>query len=566
MRKQLFLYTILIVFTGLVIFFGASIYITRNNYLKIAKDEVIETAQIYAGFYDEKKSISDFVHNTTGQTRITVVAPDGTVLADSRPLDTGTMENHIYRPEIQSALKGTPQTHVRYSDTLGVDLIYYAVKVDIFDDNEESYVFVRASIPVGQIDKYLISTLPLLIIILILLSALCFVFIRQMANRITSPFNLIEQKLRSLTDFSGKYDDEPIGESYDEIDSIIRGIDEIALILQNSIDTISDERSKLNYILDNIEEGLFTTDENGNITLINKSVLKAFDAPYDIIGKDMIYLSGDKTLTEGVRDCIISETPAVFEITNNGKILLVTVKRLPNTDLTMTVLSDVTENRESSKRRENFFANASHELKTPLTAIKCFNELTVINNNDDKINKYVDGITRETERMLLLIGDMLKLSELDYSKSVTPSTVWLPGVINEARDSISAIIDEKSILFEASGDCMVTAEQKHIYELVKNLIENAVRYTDNGGKVTARIENNQDGKLLIISDNGIGIPTEDQSRIFERFYRVEKSRSEQNGGTGLGLSIVKHICVLYDWKLSLKSKVGVGTEVTVEFS
>jgi two-component system phosphate regulon sensor histidine kinase PhoR len=385
-----------------------------------------------------------------------------------------------------------------------------------------------------------------------------------MANRITKPFNSIEQKLRSLSD--GAYDDEPIGESYEEIDRITRGIDEIALILQNSIDTISDERSKLNYILDNIDEGLFTVDKNGNIALINESVLKTFDAHRDIIGKDMIYLSGDKSLTEGIRDCIISEKSAVLEIVNNGKILLVTVKRLPDTDLTMAVLSDVTENRESSKRREEFFANASHELKTPLTAIKCFNELTVLNNKDGKINKYVDGITRETERMLLLIGDMLKLSELDYSKSVVPSTIWLPGVINEVRDSVSAITDEKSIVFESCGDCMVTVEQRHIYELVKNLIENAVRYTNNGGKVTAVIENDKKGKRLIVSDNGIGIPAEDRSRIFERFYRVEKSRSEQNGGTGLGLSIVKHICVLYDWKLSLKSKVGVGTEVIVEFS
>ena len=168
--------------------------------------------------------------------------------------------------------------------------------------------------------------------------------------------------------------------------------------------------------------------------------------------------------------------------------------------------------------------------------------------------------------MLTLIGDMLKLSELESAQEINPVPVSLAAVVNEVSDTMSTAINEKSIIFETFGDdCMVTAEQGHIYELVKNLIENAVRYNNHGGRVLVVIESDKNLVRLTVADNGISIPHEEQARIFERFYRVEKSRSQRSGGTGLGLSIVKHICALYGWKVSLKSKPGVGTEITVLF-
>jgi two-component system phosphate regulon sensor histidine kinase PhoR len=232
----------------------------------------------------------------------------------------------------------------------------------------------------------------------------------------------------------------------------------------------------------------------------------------------------------------------------------------------MVVLSDVTESRENTKRREEFFANASHELKTPLTAIKGFNELTALNNKDESIGKYINSITRETDRMLSLISDMLKLSELENTQETNPVTVSLSKAAHEVSEVLSASINDKALTFEVDGDAMVSAEQDHIYEIMKNLIETAVRYNTQNGKVTVTVKHDIKSVRLTISDNGIGIPPEEQTRIFERFYRVEKSRSQRNGGTGLGLSIVKHICALYDWTLSVKSKLGVGTEVTVAFN
>jgi two-component system phosphate regulon sensor histidine kinase PhoR len=268
---------------------------------------------------------------------------------------------------------------------------------------------------------------------------------------------------------------------------------------------------------------------------------------------------------DAVGDCIKQDNDASFDFKFKGKMYFAMVQRLPDTKLIMVVLTDITESRESAKQREEFFTNASHELKTPLTAIKGFNELTVINNKDEGIGKFIDGITRETNRMVTLIEDMLKLSEIENLPNVEFSEAVISEAVTEVREALSAAIYEKSISFEYSGDAAVKAKPEHLYELIKNLIENAVRYNNNGGRVTITVEELPKTIKLNISDNGIGISPEDHHRIFERFYRVEKSRSEKGGGTGLGLSIVKHICALYDWKISLKSKLGLGTDVTVTF-
>ena len=562
MKKRLFFYTTFIILAGLLSFFAASVYITYHNNLSMAKDTVMETTRICAGLYHEETDISSFVQ-LGGDTRITVISPDGKVLADSRPLDIGVLENHLDRPEIQAAASGFPTVSVRHSATLGIDFIYYALKAQ----SGASYVFIRTAIPVAKTDAYLLQSLPLLVLLLLIIIVLCFFIIRGMTNRIVKPFSSIEQKLRLLS--NGTYRPFPIAESYEEIDKITKEIDDVALVLQNSIDDLRDEKNKLDHILNSIGDGIFTVDENKKITLINNAALGIFNVTPDIIDKNLNYLFYDKTLTEAVEDCVNLARSALFDLSLDGKIFLITVKRLTGAKLTMVVLSNVTESRENAKRREEFFANASHELKTPLTAIKGFNELMAINNKDENVRKYIDGITRETDRMLSLIKDMLKLSEIENTQEIIPVSVSLAKIVNEAKEAISTAINEKSIVFEVAGDGMVEAEPGHVYELVKNLIENAVRYNHQGGSISVAIESDkkaaQETVQLCISDNGIGISPEKQDRIFERFYRVEKSRSQRSGGTGLGLSIVKHICTLYGWKLSLKSKLGVGTEITVIF-
>ena len=558
MKKRLFLYAIIIIFTGLLCFFAASVYITHNNNLNIAKDTVIETAQIYSDLYNQTLDYNLLV-KTGKDTRVTIISHDGKVLADSQPLDLDTIENHLSRPEIQDALDGTQTTYVRHSDSLGTDLIYYAVKVDTVD----GYLFIRVAVPVAKIDAYLVkSALPLALILCVVV-LLCFMFSRAVIWRITKPFEMVGQKMRLLS--TGEYTPEPITGSYEEIDSLLKDIGEVAQALQNNMIALRSEKVKAEYILNNISDGIFAVDKDRTISFINNAAIRAFDVTRDITGRDLNYLTYEKALVTAVDDCISQDKTSLFEMTGGGKIHLVTVKRLPDTSLTMVMLSDITESRESAKLREDFFANASHELKTPLTAIKGFNELTEINNKDEKINKYIDSITRETDRMLALIGDMLKLSELESTQAVKVESVSLLKVVHEVRDTLSSVIAEKSLTVDIVGDGTVQAEPEHIYELVKNLVENAVRYNNQEGRISVTIESEKNVTWLFVYDDGIGISPKEQDRIFERFYRVEKSRSQKNGGTGLGLSIVKHICALYGWKLSLKSKLGVGTEIKVMF-
>ena len=558
MKKLLFFYTTLITCVGLLCFFAASVYLNHINNLNLAKDTVKEIAQICADLYTINTDISAFA-KAGNDTRITVIAADGRVLADSRPLDFAALENHLERPEIQAAAMDDSRAFIRHSTTLGVDFIYYALKVV----NNDNYVFIRAAIPVTRIDAYLFSSLPLLILSLLFVALLCFFFMHNLANRIVKPFSSLEQKLRLLA--NGEYSNEPIKGGYTEIGVITREIDEIALLLQENYSALINEKIKLSYILNNIGDGLFVVDEEKSIILINSAALDIFTVTSDIINKNLTYLTYEKNLNEAVVDCIDLGKSSLFEQRINGNIFLVSVKRLPETLYAMVILSDVTENRENTKQREEFFANASHELKTPLTAIKGFNELALINNKDTGIRKFIDSISRETERMISLLADMLRLSELENKQEINPSNVSLAKITQEVQEAVSTSIAEKSIVFEIKGEITVQAEVDHVYELVKNLVENAIRYNNPGGKVSVTMETSKEDNKLIISDNGIGISLEEQSRIFERFYRVEKSRSLRNGGTGLGLAIVKHICALYGWKLSLSSKLGLGTHITISF-
>jgi len=558
MRRRLFFSTAIILSVLLMCFFSIFAYSTYANNLRFAESTVIDTTQIFADLYDEKTDLSTFVH-AGNSIRVTVISSDGTVLADSRPLDIDAIGNHLDRPEIQAAANDSPAPFVRHSESLGIDLIYYAQKVD---SGTES-VFIRAAVHVEGFSTYLFQFLPLLILLLIVIIVLSYYFASGTINRFTKPFEMVEQRLRQVSE--GDFTSGPMTSSYDEIDQITLKIDDLAQILQETINNLHDEKYKIEYILNNICDGLFVIDEEKCITLINPAALDTFDVTSEIQDKDINYLSSDRALIEAIESCVDSEKNSTFELGLNGRFYSAAIRRLPDAEVAMVVLTDITESRESAKQREEFFANASHELKTPLTAVRGFTELAALNNKDEGITKYISGITRETDRMLTLIGDMLELSELENIQEINPTSVSLALMSTEVQNVLAAAIEEKSVDFTVTGDAYVTAEPVHVYELIKNLAENAVRYNDENGSVSLTIQSTSHSTTLVVADTGIGISPEEQTRVFERFYRTEKSRSQQGGGTGLGLSIVKHICAIYNWDLSLQSKPGVGTEITITF-
>ena len=558
MKKRLFLTMLLIIAGALLAFFAGSLAITARNNLDMAKDSAMEAAQIYAGLYSVVDDASALL-SVPLDTRLTIIAADGTVIADSRSLDLDALSNHLDRPEIIAALAGNPKPFVRYSESLGVDTLYYALKVE----DGSSHVFIRTSIPVAKIEAYLSQSLPLLILLLLAVSFSSLYVSRRLIERIVAPLEAVQQKLRELA--KGHYHPLPIVAADPEIYLMTREIDSIAAFLQQNMELLREEKEKAEFILDHIGDGLFVVDERECILLINAAACSIFGVTSAIVGGQLPFLTADGILTQAVSACVAEARASLLEINMEGRIYSASIKRLSESLLTLVVLGDITESRENAKRREEFFANASHELKTPLTAIRGMNDLTALHNHDEQLTKFIASMSREIDRMLILIGDMLRLSELENVSNIQAEDIAMAVIVAEVQEALAVQIEEKALVFTTSGEGVVAAEKEHLYELIKNLVENAVRYTDPGGKVRVSISGERRELTLSIIDSGIGISAEEQTRIFERFYRVEKSRSQRTGGTGLGLAIVKHICSLYDWKLSLSSKLGEGTEVRVVF-
>ena len=325
------------------------------------------------------------------------------------------------------------------------------------------------------------------------------------------------------------------------------------------------------FIINHINDGIIAVNVKNEISLINTVAMHIFNSNHNVLGKNVNFLTNDAMIINAIKQCIDKEENALYEIVIDKRNYLVTVKNISGWErniedkIAVLILSDITINKNNEKLRSEFFANASHELKTPLTSIKGFNELVEIENKDKNLIKYITQIAKESDRMLTLINDMLKLSDLENKINLERVPINVAEIAMEVMSSLKIIADEHSTTISVKGEGIINAEAEHIYELIKNLTENAVKYNNIGGTVNIIITDRKDKLTIEVSDNGIGIDSKHQARIFERFYRVEKSRSRGTGGTGLGLAIVKHICELYDAQLTLKSRTGIGTTVLVVF-
>ena len=216
--------------------------------------------------------------------------------------------------------------------------------------------------------------------------------------------------------------------------------------------------------------------------------------------------------------------------------------------------------------RGEFFANASHELKTPLTAVKGFNDIISMSSTNERTKTLTAKIDKELERVVRLINDMLEISKLEGKREVKTESVSLKAVAEEVKEELERLSEDKGVTVSVTGEGEVEMAKEHAEELIKNLVENGIKYNDKGGKVEVKITDDKNFVTLSVADDGFGISEEDQRRVFERFYRADKSRSRETGGTGLGLAIVKHVAELYGAKITLCSVLGSGTTITVKFA
>lgn len=560
MKKKLILFNCILVITAIALTFLLGILVTRSNAFDYAEEKIKQVTEIYANTYTDDPSFVKKVQDV----RVTVVAKNGEVLADSDVASDVGVENHFNREEIVAAREGKEKIVTRKSATTGADMMYYAKKVILSENNADDYVFVRVAIPVNSVNSYVLKTIPLSLAIAffaICCSVTASVFI---GSGIGKPLEKVKDALSDIE--RGVYTEIPPTTDDQEVNAILAGINEVGERLEKNIAGYKGEKEKLDYILNNVSDGIVVIDEDSSILLTNGNARNIFKVR-DCERKNVHALAADQKFFDGIAECSARLGGGVFEDFLDGKWYLCSV-RCTETKLTMIVLTDVTATKESEKMRLEFFANASHELKTPLTSIKGFNEMISLNTQDSAIASYSAKIGKETDRMLALLSDMLNISKLENSTAAElhPVDVDIREVAEEAADDLKMQAERKKITLKVSGNGIVRAEREHIYELVKNLAENGLRYNNEGGSVEISVQTRSDGGVrLTVRDNGIGVDPENQSRIFERFYRVDKSRSRATGGTGLGLSIVKHICDIYGASIALTSKIGVGTTIRIDF-
>ena len=513
--------------------------------------------------------------------RVTVIAQSGQVLADSAH-DPGTMENHSTRPEIQQAFSSGEGESVRRSATLGIDFIYRAVR---YQPASSSPVVIRMALPLAQIDSSVAELrrrlLGASLLILAIATAISLVSFRMFAARVER----LQNFSRRLAE--GDFRPLPAERSRDELSELTDALNETAVSMDRAIRSLSGERNRSSAILRSMVEGVAVVDAQERIVFSNRAFSEILNLdPAAIEGRPLIEvirntallglirraLKGEEGLQTDIamgfvqqRTFAITATPV--QALEAGVAAAPVVPHVPEKPSgAVVVLHDVTELRRLERVRQDFVANVSHEFKTPLTAIQGFAETLLSGAMDDSRSnrRFLEIIRDHAVRLARLTNDLLKLARIEAGKlEVEFFPVQLLEVIERSAETTLLKASQKQIALEVDappGLPMVRGDASLLRDVLQNLIDNAIQYTPEGGRIQVNATVGAREVVVCVADTGIGIPLVDQERIFERFYRVDAARSREAGGTGLGLSIAKHIVEAHGGRLWVESEVGRGSK------
>lgn len=519
-----------------------------NDYEEERKKELVTECSYIAAALE--KADTDYLAKIgkDSQDRITLVSSNGTVLFDSAA-NVAVLENHLERPEIAAAMKNGSGEATRLSDTLDENTYYYAVKLT--DGN-----VLRISITTASIFGIITDTAGIIVLILLLAVIIAILTARILTKAIVSPINKLN------------LDDPLSNNTYDELSFLLLRMDKQNKKISEQIGELEAKQNEFNTITESMKEALVIFGTNKHILFANTSAKVLFgNKNTNNIG--YLELCRDVGYVRSVESAFLGKS-SVERFIRNGRIYEMSLNPVKGNYSYAAVLFgvDITEKDQNEKLRREFSANVSHELKTPLTSIMGYAE--IIQNGIAKpvdFPRFTEQIYSESKRLLTLIEDIIKLSRLDEQdlrKEFSP--VDLLAISKRVINELTIKADLNSVSLSATGEnCSILGIEGTLHEMIFNLCDNAITYNKVGGSVS--IEVKKDGKYPVISviDTGIGISPEHQTRIFERFYRVDKSRSKDTGGTGLGLSIVKHSAMLHNAEISLDSTLGVGTTIRVKF-
>ena len=544
-RKIILIETICTIVIVVAIFIASSIYINKQNY-KTAQDELSAYANIACEIFDGTnfEEVKNAISKSNTDIRITIIDTTGEVIIDSTLVDA---ENHLNREELNKL----GEFITRYSNSLDVNMMYYA-KLD------DGY-YIRIAIPVESLNTFINNYLlfgSLALIVILSISSFVTIFLY---NRTFKP---IKNEINKLEEVLGNE-----LSNYTDFEHLSSKINELTQLLDEKVTSLSNEKEKSKYILDNMHQGLVLLNKDGKIELINEYALSLFEFEQEyILNKNFMYLFRELTVQDKIKNILKTkkEDQVIFDF--NGKKLLLYINILESswTNSVALLIVDITLQENINSLKREFFANASHELKSPLTSIIGYQQLIQqgILTTPEEIQDATLRTIKEAQRMNKLIIEMLDLSRLENNVQTLIEPVKVNKVINDCIFELKPLLESKNIdVCLQLEEVELQTSQSDLYKLIKNIIDNSVVYNNQNGKLLINLTKNK----LTIEDTGVGISKEDLEHIFERFYRVDKARSRESSGTGLGLSIVKHICILYGYKIDVKSQLGVGTTITLKF-
>lgn len=481
--------------------------------------------------------------------RITWVDNQGKVLYDNES-DARIMDNHANREEIKEALKDGYGESVRYSKTLTTQSLYSAQRLD-------NGTVIRLSVTRHSILVLLFRMFQPLFLILVLAFLLSLWLSHSIAKSIVLPLNRLDL-------------DHPLeNDAYEEISPLLRRIARHQKEVTEREVLLEQRQSEFDTIISKIKEGMILLDNNCRIISINQAAQDILQTDQTCLGKDMLQILRNLSLNNWLEKGLQGrKQEGILQLDDaHYKVMVRPIQSEDKVTGLAILFFDVTDQLQAEQLRREFTANVSHELKTPLHLISGYSEMLasdVVAQKD--VPQFAEKIHSESQRMIQLVEDIIKLSHLDESEELAMEPVNLYQISEEVLDSLSAKANERHINLHLLGEpAYITGNHALIHSLIYNLCDNAIIYNRDKGDVTVNVTSNKDNIVLTVQDTGVGIAKDEQERIFERFYRVDKSRSKKLGGTGLGLSIVKHAVNQHHADIKVESQLGLGTKMTVTF-
>ena len=578
MIKNIFYKSLFIlILTSALMFIGILFTVQYNNikYSQVMIMNIMEMLESEVDIYDMKTE-EDFrrfvLQSDKKDLRISVIATNGIVIADTTiNIALNPMANHTNRSDVIEALHSSGDKTVfsiHTSASQKIPYIYASKKINTKDNID--YI-LRISMPMDSVNKYLITFLFTAVMVIGIVIIIMALVLPSTAKSIMIPFYSIKETLDNI--YKNKSQNIKNLTGFNDINDILYDINELAIDLNNNIIGYQTEREKLNYVLENIAQGIVAINKNKDIFFINQFALELLNSTDSDI-KSLNEIIKDKSVIKKIEDAIKLNRFSKFDIKErNMDIEINVIPILNNKNISALIkFEDVTDIRKVEIEKQDFFINASHELKTPLTSILGYSELLINmsakDKNENKKTDFIKRINAEALRMKELVLNMLTLSRMEANWQETiDEKIDLKDIILNVFESNKIKSQKRNINIELDIEsAIIIANKEKITEVVNNLVDNAIKYTDDYGEIKIILKNNKDKAIFTVKDNGCGIESKYLNRIFERFFRVKNEKYLKVQGTGLGLTIVKNICAHYNADIYINSEENKGTEISVVFN